>query len=106
MEETESWFLADKKAVKAGLARVRLNKIPDVAPDSVIGAWETLAKVLGRKPEECSGADKVEWAEAIAPHLDSLDEPLSPSLRAFIQACGIACRRRKDEQSPRSHNRS
>jgi predicted ATPase len=84
VEETESWFLADKKAVKAGLGRVRLNKIPDVAPDSVIGAWETLAKALGRKPEECSGADKVEWAEAIAPHLD-LDEPLSPSLRAFIQ---------------------
>ena len=83
VEETESWFLADREAMKAGYPKVRLNKIPDVAPDSIVGAWERLAEALGRKPTHCSGADKVEWASMIAPHLQ-LDDPRSPSLRALI----------------------
>ncbi len=83
VEETESWFLADREAVKARYPKARLNKIPDVAPDSIVGAWERLAEALGRKPTHCSGADKVQWASMIAPHLQ-LDDPRSPSLRAFI----------------------
>ena len=83
VEETESWFIADRDAVKAGYPKAKLGKIPADPPDSVIGAWESLAKALGKKPGDCSGADKMEWAEAIAPHLD-LDTPNSPSLRALI----------------------
>lgn len=83
VEETESWFLADREAMKAGFPSVRFNKIPDVAPDSIVGAWERLAEALGRKPANCSGADKVEWASLIAPHLQ-LDNARSPSLRALI----------------------
>lgn len=84
IEETESWFLADKDALRAGYPSFRLNRILEMPPDSVVGAWERLAEVLGRKPSDCSGSDKRNWAEAIAPHLD-LDEPRSPSLRAFIE---------------------
>jgi hypothetical protein len=83
VEETESWFLADTRAIKNAYSKADLNKIPRDPPDSIIGAWECLAKVLGKKPEECVGADKREWAALISPHLD-LVEPKSPSLKAFI----------------------
>ena len=60
-----------------------LNKIPKSPPDSIIGAWENLAKTLGRNPEDCIGADKFEWAKRISPYLD-LEDPKSPSLNAFL----------------------
>jgi len=87
VEETESWFLADGSAIKAGYPRARLQKLPATPPDSVIGAWERLAEVIGLRPSDCDGADKHEWAIAISPHLD-FDDPKSPSLRAFIN--GVA----------------
>jgi hypothetical protein len=83
VEETESWFIADLDAVKSAYPSAKLNKIMDVPPDSIIGAWERLAITLGRKPEECVGADKHEWSTNIAPYLD-LDNPNSPSLKEFI----------------------
>ena len=83
VEETESWFLADKSAVKKAFPRVDLNRIPGPPHDQQSDAWECLAKALGRSPEECDGGDKLQWAEAISPHLD-LDTPQSPSLSAFI----------------------
>jgi hypothetical protein len=57
--------------------------LPSNLPDSVIGAWECLAATLGKDPKDCAGADKSEWATQISPFLD-LDDPKSPSLRAFI----------------------
>ncbi len=83
VEETESWFIADAIAVKKAYPKADLNKIPKSPPDSIIGAWENLAKALGRKPEDCIGADKIEWATRISPYLD-LNDPKSPSLNAFL----------------------
>lgn len=83
VEETESWFIADANAIKNAYPKADLNKITKSPPDSVIGAWENLAKALGRKPEDCIGADKIEWATRITPHLD-LTDPKSPSLKAFL----------------------
>lgn len=83
VEEIESWFLADREAIIRSGLRVNAARIPRGEPDQVIGAWERLAEVLNRKPIECNGGDKHDWAEAIAPHLD-LDNPRSPSLKAFI----------------------
>lgn len=74
-------------AIRQAYPRARLAKLPSAAPDSVIGAWERLADVLGRRPLECDGFDKYEWASNIATHLD-VDNPKSPSLRAFV--AGIA----------------
>ncbi len=82
IEESESWFLADRDAIHSAYPRAHLNKLPR-QPDVVIGAWEKLAEVLGRKSEECYGSDKIEWATKIAPELD-LTDPRSPSLRAFV----------------------
>lgn len=84
VEEIESWFLADENAIKTAYPRAKLNKLPPPPPDLVIGAWEKLAEVLGRRRETCDGGDKKEWATKIAPHLD-LKNPKSPSLRAFVQ---------------------
>lgn len=83
VEETESWFLAQPAAIRSAYPGAKLGQIPKVPPDSVVGAWEVLARTLGRRPDDCDGADKHEWAAAIAPHLD-LDRPSSPSLAAFV----------------------
>lgn len=87
IEEIESWFLADKEAIRAAYPRARLNERPKGKPDQVIGAWERLASVLSREPRVCTGADKTRWAQTIAPLLD-LDRPRSPSLGCFV--AGVA----------------
>lgn len=86
VEETESWFIADQKAVKKAFPKARLNKLPK-KPDVVIGAWEKLAEALGKDHKTVAGPDKYRWAQAISPHLD-LDSPPSPSLGKLI--AGIA----------------
>ncbi len=83
VEETESWFVGDPDAVRQAYPNADIGRLRAIALDSVIGAWECLAQALGKKPGQCRGADKYEWAERISPHLN-LDMPFSPSLRAFI----------------------
>jgi Domain of unknown function (DUF4276) len=83
VEEIESWFIADPDAIQQAYPKAKTALLNGIKLDSVIGAWELLARALGRKPEDCSSADKHEWATKIAPHLD-LDNPKSPSLRAFV----------------------
>lgn len=83
VEETESWFIADTKAVKAAYPGARLALIQNIAPDAVVGAWEKLADCIGVKTG--AGPDKTAWAKKIAPHLD-LDDPPSPSLSDLVAA--------------------
>lgn len=83
VEETESWFIADLDAVKQAYPGADIGKLQGVAPDSIVGSWERLAESLRKKPEQCRGADKYEWATKISPHLN-LEMPYSPSLRAFV----------------------
>lgn len=82
VEETESWFLADADAIRSAYQHARVNRLPN-QPDAVVGAWEKLADVLNKRPDDCDGSDKFEWATQITPHLNLID-PLSPSLRAFV----------------------
>lgn len=82
--EIESWFIADSEAVKSAYPSCNTSKIESITPDAVIGAWEILAESIGKKPINCSGADKIEWARNISPHLD-LTNPHSPSLITFIE---------------------
>lgn len=84
VEEIESWFIADSKAVERAYPSCNISKIENISPDAVIGAWEILAESIGKKPINCSGADKIEWALNISPHLD-LTNPHSPSLITFIE---------------------
>jgi len=83
VEETESWFLADREAILKAYPKAKTQKLLNTVPDSIIGAWEHLAEALNRKPQDCDGGDKIEWSTKISPHLD-LTQPNSPSLRAFV----------------------
>lgn len=87
VEETESWFIADLQAVRSAFPNAKLQRIRDIAPDSIVGAWERLAEAVGTPAQRGSPVDKVGWARRIAPYLD-LQNPPSPSLAKFIE--GVA----------------
>lgn len=82
MEETEAWFLADRKAVQQAYSRPNWRGVPRLSPDDIDDPSDVLARVLG-VPLPCTGMDKAEWAKRIAPKLD-LHQPRSPSLAQFI----------------------
>lgn len=84
IEETESWFLADPEAIRQGFPHASLRRLQGIAPDSVVGAWEKLADALGMNVQTVTGADKLAWAQSIAPHLN-FENPASPSLRKLVQ---------------------
>jgi len=83
VEETESWFIADLSAVKAAFPSADLAMIRGIKRDAVCGAWEALARAIGRDPAGCGGLEKTEWATKIAPHLNVV-QPASPSLGRMI----------------------
>jgi hypothetical protein len=87
IEETESWFIADIQALTTAYPKAKLQKLRNVQPDSIVGAWELLADAIGAKRKEVTGPDKFSWAEKIAPHLD-FDNAASPSLRALVDGIG------------------
>jgi hypothetical protein len=87
VEETESWFLADLKAIRKAYRHAKPDGLQRREPDEICGAWERLAECLGLEPVACRGRDKIEWASAISPHLD-LENPKSPSLAALIGGIG------------------
>ena len=84
IEETESWFIADENAVLAAYPKAKVQRLRNIEPDAIVGAWEVLADVLKVNKGEVTGADKYAWATAIAPHLD-LDNPRSPSLQKLLE---------------------
>lgn len=53
--------IAVTRAIKQAYAKADLNEIPRDPPDSIIGAGECLALVLGRNPKECMGADRTSF---------------------------------------------
>lgn len=85
VEETESWFIADTQAVQSAYPRAKLQRLRNIQPDAIVGAWEALADAIGAKRNEVTGADKFGWAEKIAPHLN-FDTPFSPSLKELIKS--------------------
>jgi hypothetical protein len=83
VEETESWFLADRQAILKAIPKANLGLIQFIAPDAIVGAWEKLAQCIGRVVSEVDGADKTHWAKIIAPHLN-FSTPNSPSLAKLV----------------------
>jgi hypothetical protein len=70
--ELEAWFLGDRAAIQAAYSRVHPNHFKGIHPvaDEIPDAWETLWRVLKSANLYLAGKAKVEWATAIAPHLD------------------------------------
>jgi hypothetical protein len=83
IEETESFYLGDPKAIREAFPQAKLQRMKDYEPDSICGAWELFQRVVGARSE-----DKVDWAEKMAPHLGTewrgKDANRSPS---FQQLC-------------------
>lgn len=88
IEETESWFIADLKALQMTFpGQVKKHVLKNIKPDAIVGAAQKLAEALGLNPLMISGPTKFHWAKKIAPHLD-LDNPASPSFRSLIDSIG------------------
>ena len=84
VEETESWFIADSRAVLKAFPKAEVSSLKKIQPDAVVDAWKRLRDAID--PSR-SSKDKRRWAELIAPHLN-LDNPPSPSLKHLI--AGVA----------------
>lgn len=84
VEELESWFIADTIAVQRAYPNANVRVLMTIPVDTVVGAWEQLARALGSHPEKCTGADKEDWAREISPYLQ-LQAPPSPTFRAFVR---------------------
>jgi hypothetical protein len=90
IEEGEAWFLGDIPAVKAAYPRAREAILTSYANDSICGTWECLAdavyrggsRALSARGWQAIGAEKSEWSEKIAPHMDVLNNS-SPSFNYF-----------------------
>ncbi len=85
IEETEAFYLGDRRAIRSAYPKAKLYKMDDYVQDSVCGSWELFAKVIDAKVE-----DKVGWAERMASHLrtdwQGKDANESPSFRHFCLA--------------------
>jgi hypothetical protein len=88
VEETEAFYLGDKRAIRAAFGRVRRAPYEAYVQDSICGTWEVFQAVIAAP----YGA-KVRWAEQIGPHLSVAESGRhrnrSPS---FHQLC-LALRR-------------
>jgi hypothetical protein len=81
VEETEAFYLGDRRAIRAAFSRANLRLMENYAQDSQVGTWEIFRDVIG-----ASGENKVEWATRIAPHLSTdCSSNASPSFRALCR---------------------
>ncbi len=92
VEETESWLLADRKAILAAYPDADRRVLSAYEQDSVCGTWEVLCHAILRERAPslirvgypAIGQYKYEWAEKISPYLDPASN-LSPSFLAFAR---------------------
>ena len=90
IEESESWLLGDRAAVKAAYPNARDAVLNGYVQDSICGTWEALADAvyqggaakLKQLGFPADGEAKCEWARSIAPRMD-VDRNQSKSFRVF-----------------------
>jgi hypothetical protein len=93
IEEFESWFFGDWKAVLQVYPRVP-STIPAKEqyrdPDAILGGtWEALERIFQRHGYFKSGLRKIELARSVAPHMDSTRNK-SHSFQVFRDAITMA----------------
>lgn len=92
IEELESWFLADKEAIKNAYPLFKEYFIDNYIQDSKCGTWEKLAeavypgglssiKNLGKRSVRILEQKRI-WAKNISPYID-VEKNLSPSFQVF-----------------------
>lgn len=88
IEELESWFLGDQKAVQSAYPNTDNTVIDAYVQDSICGTWETLARAVSSNVTTLPKRDrrvlmeKCEWAKRISPFMN-IDANLSPSFQFF-----------------------
>ena len=90
IEETESWLLGDRAAVKSAYPNANDVVLNGYVQDSICGTWEVLADAVHRGGSTqlktsgypAAGEAKCEWAGKIAPFLD-IDSNQSKSFQVF-----------------------
>jgi hypothetical protein len=90
IEEGEAWLLGDLNAVRLAYPKAKSDILDSYINDSICGTWERLADALftGGSQSLSSlgwhaiGAEKSEWADAIAPKMD-VNGNNSPSFQYF-----------------------
>jgi hypothetical protein len=104
IEEGEAWLLGDFCALKKAYPKAKLSILSNYVNDSICGTWERLADAvysggsirLSKQGWQVVGAEKLKWAEAIAPEMD-VDNNQSPSfcyfrdkLRELANSCPVS----------------
>lgn len=88
IEELESWYFGDWKAVRAAYPKVP-ETVPSQAkyrdPDAIQGAWEAFERVLQQAGYFKGGLRKIEAARSISRHMDP-DRNSSRSFQALLHA--------------------
>jgi len=90
IEEGEAWFLGDIPAIKSAYPKAKDAVLNTYVNDSICKTWERLADAvyhggaaaLIAKGWQAVGAEKSQWAEKIAPHMDVANNA-SPSFVYF-----------------------
>jgi hypothetical protein len=90
VEETESWMIADKKALLTAYPDANMDILRQYEQDSACGTWEVLCHALLRNRAEqlirigypAIGQYKYEWADKISEFMVP-DQNTSPSFQRF-----------------------
>jgi len=91
IEEIESWYLGDEKALLAAYPRAKRTVLNRYTQDSICGTWELLADAIHPKGAATikkqgwpsAGQLKHEWAGKIPKHMN-IDNNNSPSFKKFV----------------------
>ncbi len=85
IEETEAFYLGERKAIKQAFPHAKLYKLDNYTQDSICGTWELFQSVIGTESE-----DKVLWARQMGAYLGTqwkgVQVNQSPSFRQFCKA--------------------
>jgi Domain of unknown function (DUF4276) len=87
VEETEAFYLGDRKAIARAFPKAKLRRLGDYTQDSICGTWEKFRDVIDY-PHDTE--DKPGWAAQMGKHLTVKFEDesnVSPSFQQFC--CGI-----------------
>lgn len=90
IEETEAWYLGDRKALLQAFPRAKREVLDRYVQDSVCGTWELMADAVHKGGAAAikkagwplPGQLKHEWAEKIGPFMN-LQHNASPSFGKF-----------------------
>ena len=105
IEETEAFFLGDRKAIKRAFPKAKLHKLDHYVQDSVVGTWELFREVIGYRPDF---EDKPGWASLMGHEMSTdheTDANKSPSFKQFCRGILMLCGEATAKERPKKLRR-